>query len=85
MDRVVTYKDFKIIGPVNFRGEWESEGETPTERGKLKKQWCRFKSWEQELFVGPPTSVEGLQTPDTGPVCLVTSGNISWPWRVPGL
>ena len=22
--RVVTYKDFKIIGPVNFRGKWES-------------------------------------------------------------
>ena len=24
MDRVVTYKDLKITGPVNFRGEWES-------------------------------------------------------------
>lgn len=27
MDRVVTYKDFKIIGPVNFKGEWESGAE----------------------------------------------------------
>lgn len=56
-----------------------TRGRDPGERGELKKQWCGFKSREQELLVGPPTSVEGLQAPDAGPVGLVTSGNIPGP------